>query len=119
MFLNSLYILIRFVLTNLLFYRELVKLNTELEKKSSTIETFKLENKELKTTIEQNKIKFDEQIKCLKLKFAENEVQLKNNLTDQDLKFNNKIKLAEEKCREDSIDLKNNLEKVKDLLYSL
>lgn len=96
-----------------------MKLNTELEKKSSTVETLKLENKELKTTVEQNKIKFDEQIKCLKLKFAENEDRLKNNLTDQDLKFNNRLKLAEEKCREDNIDLKNNLEKVKDLFYSL
>jgi len=91
--------------------KELVKLNTELEKKSSTVETLKLENKDLKTTIEQNKIKFDDHIKCLKLKFAEDENRLKNNLTDQDLKFNNRLKLAEEKCREDSIDLQNNLDK--------
>jgi len=91
--------------------RELVQLNTELEKQLSTVETLKLENKELVATIEQNKTKFDDQVKCLKLKFVENEDRLKHNLTDQDFKFNNKLKLAEEKCREDSLELENSLHK--------
>merc|ERR1712183_830962 len=91
--------------------RELVQLNTELEKQLSTVETLKLQNKELVATIEQNKTKFDDQVKCLKLKFVENEDRLKHNLTDQDFKFNNKLKLAEEKCREDSLELENSLHK--------
>ena len=99
--------------------RELVQLNTELEKQLSTVETLKLENKELVATIEQNKTKFDDQVKCLKLKFVENEDRLKHNLTDQDFKFNNKLKLAEEKCREDSLELENSLHKVRQLMNFL